>query len=84
MWIVYQAYDSHKNVKPYFLWENKWKIRMLCASNCILHFNTYHAIGRFSRCHFETFYLFFLENRIWHFMQIVSSENRSWHFMQIV
>ena len=28
------------------------------------------------------FFLFFLENRIWHFMQIVSVENRIWHFMQ--
>ena len=27
----------------------------------------------FSRKHFEIFFLFFLENRIWHFMQIVSN-----------
>ena len=26
----------------------------------------------FSRRHLEIFFLFFLENRIWHFMQIVS------------
>ena len=26
----------------------------------------------FSRQQFEIFFLFFLENRIWHFMQIVS------------
>ena len=30
------------------------------------------------------FFLFYLENRIWHFIQIVSTENRIWHFMQIV
>ena len=29
-------------------------------------------------------YLFFPENRFWHYMQIVSIENRSWYYMQIV
>ena len=29
---------------------------------------------KFSRQYFEIFYLLFLENRIWHFMQIVSRE----------
>ena len=45
-------------------------------------------LGRnFNRQHFEVFFLFFLENRICHFMQIVSCfflENRICHFMQIV
>ena len=29
----------------------------------------------FSRRHFEIFFLFILDNRIWHFMQIVSYED---------
>ena len=35
-------------------------------------FNTYHAMGRFNRGKLMIFFLFFLENRIWYFMQIVS------------
>ena len=34
---------------------------------------TLSTLGKiFSRRHFEIFFLFFSENRIWHFMQIVS------------
>ena len=34
---------------------------------------TLSTLGKiFSRRHFEIFFLFFPENRIWHFMQIVS------------
>ena len=37
-------------------------------------FDAYHMLGKISsRRHLETFFLFFPENRLWHFMQIVSS-----------
>ena len=35
---------------------------------------TLRMLGKvFSRQHIEIFFLFFLENKIWHFMQIVSN-----------
>ena len=36
------------------------------------HSNTYYAMGKSSRRQSDGIFLFFLENRIWHFMQIVS------------
>ena len=36
----------------------------------------------FSRQHFEMFLLFFQENRLWHFMQIVFLGDNSLHEMQ--
>ena len=44
-----------------------------CGAKQVL--NTYHAIGSFSRQQTDNSFLFFLENRIWHFMQIVSLED---------
>ena len=38
-------------------------------------FNTYQAMGRFSRQQIGDVFLIFQENRIWHFMQIVSLGN---------
>ena len=38
-----------------------------CRSKCILTLSTLGKI--FSRRHFDIFFLFFPENRIWHFMQ---------------
>ena len=41
--------------------------------NLLISFNIYHAMGRFSRQQTnDIFFLMFLENRIWNFMQIVS------------
>ena len=37
----------------------------------MLRVNFNHFLGKFSRQHTETVFLFFTENRIWHFMQIV-------------
>ena len=36
---------------------------------------TYHSLGRFSTRHFGIFFLFLLENWIWHFMQIACSRD---------
>ena len=45
------------------------KLCLLCISVC---FNTYYTMGRFSRRQTDMFFLFSLEERIWHFRQIVS------------
>ena len=58
------------NVKHYFLWKHKENKNIICRFDW--QFNTYHAMGRFSRRQTNDIFLFFLENRIWHFMQIVS------------
>ena len=47
-----------------------WKIFVNCKFSCCLTPSTLGKI--FSRWHFEIFFLFFPENRIWHFMQTVS------------
>ena len=40
---------------------------------CTIKLNTYHAMGRFSRWRTDDiFFLFYPENRIWHFTQTVS------------
>ena len=35
-------------------------------------YKTYYAMSKFSRQQTDDIFLLFLENRIWHFMQIVS------------
>ena len=47
--------------------------------------STYHAMGKFSRRQTDDiFFLFLLENRIWHFMQIVSPQETIWMKCQIL
>ena len=41
------------------------------VSTTKIGFNTLQAGQNFSRRHFEIFFLFFLENKIWHFVHIV-------------
>ena len=63
MWIVCQLDISHE-ISTYFLW--KKKIRMSSATN----FNFYPSNSADDTL--MIFFIFFLENRIWRFMQIVS------------
>ena len=50
-----------------------WSGSALYATILIQQYLTLSTLGKiFSRRHFEIFFLFFSENRIWHFMQIVS------------
>ena len=45
-----------------------------CVFGLLQHYLTLSTQGKiFSRQHFEIFLLFFTENKIWHFMQIVSN-----------
>ena len=62
-------------VEKHEKYQNFWfkKYALSRAMNNI--FLTFSTLGKkFSRLHFEIFFLFFPENRIWHFMQIVSIE----------
>ena len=52
----------------YFLMKN----RVLFACNFLPIFNLYHFLGKFGRRQTATFFLFYSENTIKHFMRIVS------------
>ena len=46
-----------------------WWISDILYQGFWLTINTLHAGKNFQQWHFEIFFLIFLENRIWHFMQ---------------
>ena len=51
----------------------------ITRGDCI-YFNPYHIRGMFSRRQMDTVFLpFFLENRLWHFMQIASCGDNAWN-----
>ena len=75
----YVSWRNKKNVCPIFplIWSYPLRLSALPLSWLL---NLYHCLGIFSSWQIDIF-LFFPENRLWHFMQIVSSTGDNLHEM---